>query len=199
MPAQAFTLLTAEECAARLRISVERWNEISADEPVPALLHHHGIPRWADWQIHSLRPPRPRRKKKRQPVPTGMWTVRQAARHARLAPGTFAQYARDGRAPAPAGRQGNRDYWQPDAVRAYTAGRRPPQTEPATPERQRITGPPTPDAPLWTARQCADHHGVSTRVRLAAVAHNDAPAHVETTGKATPLWSAMAVRNTTIE
>ncbi|MFE0490139.1 hypothetical protein [Streptomyces griseoaurantiacus] len=196
MPAD-FLLLTAAQCAARRRQKPDEWIAAvrQGDAPAP-LAFIDGQPRWADFQV-----PRPPRKKRgpytRAPKPAqapapdddGLWNAARAARHCGLALSTFLHYARTGRAPAPATGTGRAARWDPEDVRPYAAARKGRAERPLN----------IPDTPLWTARQCADYHGVSPRTWHSAVSHGDAPHPVEKQGKHTPLWSAMAVRSLTLD
>jgi hypothetical protein len=121
------------------------------------------------------------------------WRRRQAAEYLGLNVGTFDQYVKLGKIPAATATRGKLRVWDADVIRAC---RRQRDNAPAAsrPIARTVTGAPDAEASLWTGRQCADHHGISSRAWRDAVALGEAPAPVGHQGKNTPVWDAAAVR-----
>jgi hypothetical protein len=146
--------------------------------------------------------------------PRVLWNAQQCADHLQIATTTWRNYVADRKrtgAPAPATpAHATTTLWAAldvlaFAVRHNAAKRQAEEArlaahqarENARQARRTRLPSPSPDSPHWTARQCADHHGIAPRGWRLAVRRGDAPAPITPPGTAIPLWDADAVRTVT--
>lgn len=177
LPEPAAGEWTAATCATFLDMPEKRWNRAVAENraPKPIRVDEGGRELWLANVVRTLKLPLGRRQ--------GEWIAQEAAEHARLAPATWSAYVTAGTAPQPRRSVDGSRLWDADEVRAFADARAAKRVK-TTPKR--------PDA--WTAKECADHLGISPRAWRAAVRAGRAPQPSGYEGGRTRLWTPDEVR-----